>query len=456
MADSYRLSLRTLLALAFPMVLARATQAVITACDAAFVASLGSDALTATTTGGINTYAFIILPMGTVFIVQSFAAQLRGRGDLRATRRYAMYGLWLALAAGLLAVAAIPLIPAILSASFSGALHALMSRYMMIRLLSVGAVVGTEALGAWYAGLGNTRMQMFAGAITMTVNVPLAWGLIHGAFGLWALGVSGAALASVIASWLGFGFIALAFKSGWGVPEQARPSDVRPALSIRELGRVLRFGLPNGVNWFLEFAAFELFLNGVMPELGSVPLGALMIVMAINNVSFMPAFGLASSGAVIAGAAIGEGKLERVWPAVRLTLASTFVWMGFIGSLYMLFPHTILGWFAPPDRRAEVIAVGARMLFISAGWQLFDATAMTMTEVLRAAGDTAWSAVTRIIIAWGIFMPSAFVAVRVYGGGPDAALGCLVLYLGLLAMALAWRFHSGAWRNIRLTEPDLA
>ena len=38
---------------------------------------------------------------------------------------------------------------------------------MAIRMLSVGAVVGVEALGNWYGGLGNTWMQMIAGLITM-------------------------------------------------------------------------------------------------------------------------------------------------------------------------------------------------------------------------------------------------------------------------------------------------
>jgi MATE family multidrug resistance protein len=448
-----RPSLRALLALALPMVLARATQAVITACDAAFAAPLGSDELTAVTTGGLNTFFFIILPMGTVFIVQSFTAQLKGKGELAAARRYAYYGLAVAAVAGLLAVAAIPLIGPLLAIPYDGKLHDLMSYYMIIRLTSVAAVVGTEALGAWYGGLGNTWMQMVAGIVAMLANVLLAWMLIYGHLGAPAMGVPGAALASVIASWLGFAVIAVAFWRGWGVP--GGPIRGRLGLRRAELGRVARFGLPNGVNWFLEFAAFQLFLNGVMPDLGKIALGSLMVVMAINSVAFMPAFGLASSGAVLAGQAIGAGDKDAVWPHVRLTLIVTATWMVAVAAAYLAAPRTILGWFAPPDQHDELIEMGRTMLIVASCWQIFDAIAMTLTETLRAAGDTTWSAGARLVLAWVVFAPTAFIAVRVLGGGPGAAMGCLVMYLGLLAGTLAWRFKSGAWRKIQLIEPQL-
>ena len=315
-------------------------------------------------------------------------------------------------------------------------------------------MVGTEALGAWYGGLGNTWMQMIAGVVAMVANVMLAWALIYGHLGAPAMGVTGAALASTLASWLGFAVIGIAFWRGWGVPGGRLRGKV--AMTRAELGRVVRFGLPNGLNWFLEFAAFQLFLNGVMPDLGKVALGSLMVVMAINSVAFMPAFGLASSGAVLAGQAIGAGDKDAVWPHVRLTLIVTASWMVGVALLYLAAPRTILGWFAPPDHHDELIEMGRTMLIVASCWQIFDAIAMTLTETLRAAGDTTWSAAVRLILAWAIFVPTAFVAVRVLGGGPGAAMACLVMYLAMLALALAYRFKSGAWRRIELIEPALA
>jgi len=193
--------LRTLLALALPMVLARATQSVITFADAIQVEHLGPGALAATATGGLNVLMVTILPTGAVFIIQSFVAQLAGRGERDAAPRFAWYGLGLAAIAGVVGVVAIPAIgPALSLTGYSPGVRDQMTDYMAIRMLSVAAVVGVETLGNWYGGLGNTWMQMVAGIISMVVAVACNWLLIDGHLGAPALGVDGAAIGRVVAS----------------------------------------------------------------------------------------------------------------------------------------------------------------------------------------------------------------------------------------------------------------
>jgi MATE family multidrug resistance protein len=433
------------------MVLARASQSVITFADAIQVKHLGYKAIAATATGGLNVLGFVILAMGTAFIVQSFVAQLSGRGDRDETPRFAWYGLAIAAIAAVIAVAAIPLVgPALALTGYSIEVRDQMADYMAIRMLSIGAIVGVEALGNWYGGLGNTWMQMIAGVITMVAAVALNWVLIGGHLGAPAMGVGGAALASTIASFLGFGFLLVAFWRRWGGAPRARAS----GLSLRELGRVLRFGLPNGLNWFLEFAAFQLFVNGVLASLGDETVAALNVVIAVNSLSFMPAFGLASAGAILAGQAIGRQARDAVWPQVKITLLCTMTWMGAIGLAYALFPVHVLSLFSS-ETSGQLVAIGTTMLVVSAAWQLTDAVGMTFAETLRAAGDTTWTAAARIVLAWAVFTPSAFLVVIRFHGGPIGAMLCLVGYLGMLAAALAWRFRSGAWKRIQLIEPKL-
>ena len=96
------------------------------------------------------------------------------------------------------------------------------------------------------------------------------------------------------------------------------------------------------------------------------------------------------------------------------------------------------------------------LLWVAVAWQLFDATAMVISEALRAAGDTAWPMRVRIAVSWGVFVPVTVLTAR-WGGGPVAALSWVVFYIAALAGLLAWRFARGAWRTMRLTgdEPDL-
>ena len=446
-----RWGFRALLTLAWPVVLSRSAQAVIGFSDALMTAPLGPDALAATTAGSLNALSIAILPMGVVFIVQSYAAQLWGKADLAGARRYGWYGLVVAAFTGVAFGAATPLIdPALAQLSYTPSVRALMSDYIAIRFLAMGAAVGMEAIGNWYGGIGNTRYHMFASVIAMVLNVAFNWVLIDGHLGAPALGVAGAAIASVISTWIAFAFLLVLFVRRVGVPHRAATP-----LRLRELLRMLRFGLPNGLNWFFEFGAFMFFVNITAAELGTVTVAALLAVVQVNSVSFMPAFGLSSAGAILAGQAIGSDRKDLVPAILRRTLAATGTWQVTVGLFYLAIPGPIMGLFAPRDAGSElpeIVEVGALLLALSAAWQLFDAIGISVSEALRAAGDTAFCLWARLLVAWLLFVPGSWLAVNAWGGGAVAAILAIVAYLAVLAGVLGLRFRSGAWRRIQLTE----
>ena len=447
-------SLRTLLTLAWPVILARATQSVIGFCDALMVAPLGEDALAATTTGGLNFFAVIIFPMGTVFIIQSFTAQLRGRGDLEAVPRYAFYGLLVAALSGVLGLLAVPFLPWLLGLlAYSPKVESLMFEYLAIRLLSVAPAIAVEALGNWYGGLGNTRPAMVAGVVAMVANLALCWLLIEPRFGLPGYGVAGSAAAGAIGTLLGCVVIARRFVRD----RRALARGPRLALRMAEFARMLRFGVPNGVNWFLELGAFALFINVVVGHLGTTALAAFNVVLQFNSLAFMPTFGLASAGAILVGESIGARALDQVWPSVKLTLKVACSWMGAVALIYLACGPLLLRWFQPPDVSAgRFEAIASVMLLWSAAWQMFDAVGITISETLRAAGDTTWCMLARIVLGWVFFVPLAWTAVLVLHGGVDAVMGSLIAYVSALAVVLAARFASGKWKAIDLVgEPVL-
>lgn len=438
--------MKRLLTLAWPIVVSRSTQVVVGLADALMVSHLGESALAATTTGSLNAVAALIFPMGIVFIVSSFSSQLWGRGDLAAARRYGWYGLIIAGLAFLLVLAGLPLLPRVLSwLDYAPEVEALMGAYLSIRLLSVGFAVGIEALGNYYGGLGNTAIAMRANIVAMALNVAFNWLLIDGRWGLPALGVRGAACASVLAVAGGFAYLLASF-----LKEGART--VRTPLRLGEFRRVLRYGVPTGLNWAVEFYAFIAFVNIVVAGLGTSALAAMMAVLQINSVSFMPAFGLASAGAILVGQSIGAGLKDEVPRHVFTTFTAAAAWMVLAGLFYLAVPTLLLSPFASPDSDGTFLQVGVGMLMLSAFWQAFDAAAMTFTESLRAAGDTVFPMWARCAIAWGLFFPGAWLAVRRFGGGELTAAAFLLAYMALLAAVLFLRFRAGAWRRIELVE----
>jgi MATE family multidrug resistance protein len=445
---SRRGDLRALLALAWPIVVSRSSQVVVGIADAVMVAHLGTAALAATTAGALNAFNLFILPMGIVFLVSSFSSQLFGMGDLGGARRYGWYGLAVAAAIQLLALALVPLVPAALGVlAYEAEVRVLMEDYLAIRLVSGGAVVGLEALGNYYGGLGNTRLPMRASLVAMVLNVAGNWLLIDGNLGAPALGVRGAALASVAST-------AVAFLGLFAVfVRESRRLGAGP-LRGAELLRLVRFGLPSGLNWFFEFLAFSFFINVVVAGLGTTAVAALMAVIQVNSVAFMPAFGIASAGAILVGQAIGAARRDAVPGLVGLAFAVAAAWQVLVGIAYLAAPELVMSQFArDPASARELVEVGRRMLLLSVGWQLFDAAASVLAEALRAAGDTAFTLWARLAIAWLVFAPGSWLSVRVAGGGDVAAMAWLVAYLALLSLVLFVRFRSGAWRRIVLVEP---
>lgn len=440
-------SLRAFLTLALPIVIARATQAVVGFTDALMTAPLGRDSFTAVTAGAMNTMNLVIFPMGVVFLVQSFAAQMQGQGNAPHARRYAIYGLGFALVVQVLTVLLLPWIGTALRwFEYEDGVRGHMADYLQWRLAGIGAIVGTEVLGNYRGGLGDTRAPMVANLIAMVGNIGLNALFIYGYWGMPAMGVRGAALASALASGIGFLYLV------WVFQREPVTREERGPLRWHEVWRLARFGVPNGLNWFLEFAAFSFFINITVARLGTEAVGALMAVINVNSLSFMPAFGCASAGAIVVGQAIGGGRHSEVPGLVRRTAMVTAVWQGFVGLVYFLFPARVMSAFGMSENApADVLKLAAALLPLSAAWQLFDALAMTLSEALRAAGDTVWTLWARIVVAWAFFVPGSWYWIHHSAGGGAAAVWSIVGYVAALAGVFLWRFRGGAWRRIELT-----
>ena len=95
------------------------------------------------------------------------------------------------------------------------------------------------------------------------------------------------------------------------------------------------------------------------------------------------------------------------------------------------------------------------MLADQRAWQLFDAIGMTLSETLRAAGDTAWTTGARILLAWCVFTPVAFLVVTVWERRVRRRDGLPRRLPRAARRRARLPVSSGAWRRIELIEPRL-
>ena len=131
--------------------------------------------------------------------------------------------------------------------------------------------------------------------------------------------------------------------------------------------------------------------------------------------------------------------------------------MGLCALLFFVFREPLVALFVdagtPPDRKAELVRVGALIMIAAAVFQLFDAMAIVLSGALRGAGDTVWPGVATVVLSWTCIVGVGHLMIEF---APDlGSLGPWIgaaLFIILLGSALAIRFLGGRWRSIKLVD----
>ncbi len=144
-------------------------------------------------------------------------------------------------------------------------------------------------------------------------------------------------------------------------------------------------------------------------------------------------------------------------------IAVTTGYMGAVGVILAALGPWVMPLFvaAGDPQAAEVVRLGAVLLWIAAGYQLFDGLQLGSGFALRGAGDVRVPALIFLGLAWGVFVPLAhalsfapghgwFDLLPQYGYGAVGGWIALLVYVVLLAVALHLRWRSGGWQRIRI------
>jgi len=209
----------------------------------------------------------------------------------------------------------------------------------------------------------------------------------------------------------------------------------------------------------LGFALFQL----MQVRLGTVDGASTQIVMMLTSFCYMPAVGIAMAGTTLVGQAIGAHHREWAFKVGNGIILMAVLYMGAIGVLLAAAGPWVLPFFsnlADPDAPG-VVARGCELLWIAAGYQLFDGFNISSSACLRGAGDVHLPAIMVLALSWLLFVPLAHSLSFAPGTGwvdwlPQFGLGAVggwfaaLAYVCCLGLMLFFRWWSRAWQRIAL------
>ena len=423
-----------MLRIAVPVVMAELGWMLMGVVDTIMVGPLGPQAIRAAGVGNSMHIAFAIFGMGVLLGLDTLVSRAYGAKDIRECHRLFFDGLSLA------ALLALPIMALLLvvwyaipSLGFHAAVKPPLESYFGIIMLSTPFLLGYATCRRYLQGMHAVTPVMFALITANLINAAANWILIYGHFGFPALGIAGAAWATVISRI--YMFLVLLF-AVWWIDKRRTHSvwHVDWRFDPSRLRRLLRLGVPAASQYTAEVGVFAVAtaLSGMLDPISSA---SHQIALNLAGVAFMIPLGMGSAGAVRVGHAIGAGDRPRAsasgWTAIMLGTA----FMLASGLAFVLIPEKLIGLFSLD---AEVLRVGASLLLLASVFQLFDGIQGVITGTLRGLGDTRTPMIVNLLAHWLVGLPIGYTLCFVLGWGVYGLWVGLSLGLIIVGVILLW------------------
>lgn len=360
---------RLLVSMSVPMMVSMLVQALYNVVDSIFVASLSEDALTAVSLAFPWQNLMIAVGVGTGVGVNAWLSRCLGEKDQRSANATAENGIFLAMASYLVfAVTGMLISRPFFTLQTSSAVIAEEGfQYMwIVSVFGIGLFLQTmnEKI---LASTGRTNLTMVSQLAGAVINIVLDPIMIFGLFGFPALGVAGAAIATVTGQIIG-GLLGVWFNSRLNREIQIRFRGFRPDRGI--IGHIYSVGLPSiilqSIGSIMTFS-----MNQILISFSTTAAAVLGVYFKLQSFVFMPIFGLNNGMVPIVAYNYGAAKPVRIMKTLKLAIAYALSIMGVGLLLFQLLPGTFLDLFQASDNMKSIGIPALRIIslcFVPAGF----------------------------------------------------------------------------------------
>lgn len=448
MAELFRISL--------PLMISSGSQSLMNAADRMVLAGCSQDALAAVTPASMMHWTVVCVPLGTVLYANTFVSQYEG-ADRRDRMMASLWqAIWIAISTGLLLVSVLPLTRHLLAlAGHPADVAELEAQYF--NTLGVGnpIMLTATALSCYFNGQRRTTVVMIISMMAVGMNFVLACLLVYGYGPIPAMGMRGAALATVLARCAEVityaGLIAsdasrrrLPFWSSW-----------KPDFGL--LKQFIRFGVPSGLHYFVDYSGFAAFLM-ILGTISSESLAATNLAFSVNGLIFVPLLGFGTAIQTLVGHHLGSGHPEIARRTTRNAAIMGLIWTGTTGLILLLIPNLALqpfSLFADESQKvsmATVSTTASMLLNFVAIYSIFDALAVVYSSALRGAGDTVFPMMITLLFSWCVMVLPAWLIVNFTEPTLQKLWLTTTANIVLTGLCMFGRYKAGAWARIRMIQ----
>ena len=440
-----------LLSIALPMVVSQASDTVMMFADRLFLSRLGEAYLSAAMSGGLTALMVSSLFVGTVGYSAAIVAQLFGAGRKQDCAEATVQGLILALICYPLILALSPLARYLFVVAGQSPLQVNLG-YEYFRVIIFGSIflVLRYALSGFFLGIGRTRVVMLANLAGMLANLPANYVLIYGKLGFPALGLTGAAIGTVLGSMITFLILLACYLRGDNRREFATHRGFRFRGST--MRTLVRFGAPAGVEMLLNVAAFNLFVQ-FLYSYGTGVAAAVTIAFNWDIVAFIPMLGMSSATTALVGQFVGARDFGQARRAAYLSLRVAWVYSGTMVIVFLAATGALVRTFAAgfPGDAGEITRLATVLIRLASIYTLADSAQLVFAGALRGAGDTRWVMRVSVALHW-VFAAAVIVSIRVLRISPVTAWVAFIVFIVLLGISMFLRFRGSRWLDTRMID----
>ena len=441
---SDRVFFKTMIAIGLPIAMQNLIASSLSMVDTIMIGQLGETEIASVGLANQITFLLHLFLFGISSGSAIFTAQYWGNKDLANVKK--ILGLGLVSAASLAAVFTLLafFIPVQLLRIFTNdpAVLALGSDYLRIVGFSFILMAVSFTLSSVLRSIGEAKLPMYISAGALLMNTCLNYLLILGHFGFPALGVRGAAIATLIsrvAEWM------ILFGLIYG-RRHLLAASIPELLSFNRhyAARFFKTTFPVVLNESLWAVGVTMYII-VYARMGTNNVAAINIASTIERLSMVLFFGLANAAAVMIGNQIGAGDLKKAF-----SYASRFAFIGpslgvLTGLMLIFLSPFMLSFYQISDS----VFQSARGILLIYGLimpvRVFNI--VNIVGILRSGGDTRFTLMLDTVGVWVIAVPLAFLG-GLYLGLPIEKVVLLIVIEEFFKAALGfWRFRSKKWIN---------